>query len=127
GKIYLSPAAVKLRAKNENIVLVRDIPSSDDISAVNLAVGYLTARGARTSHAAVVARHLGKVCIVNCTSLQIDQAHGKCRMGTKELSEGDIITLDGNSGMIYEGEVNARSEKPLNLLAYVDNWKKENI
>ncbi len=127
GKICLSPAAVKLCAKNENIVLVREIPSSDDISAVNLAVGYLTARGARTSHAAVVARHLGKVCIVNCTSLQIDQSHGKCRVGEKELSEGDIITLDGNSGMIYEGEVKARSEKPLNLLAYVDNWKKENM
>lgn len=127
GKILLSPAAVKAHAADEKIVLVREIPSSDDIPAVNLSVGYLTARGGRTSHAAVVARQLGKICIVNCTSLQIDLARGKCRIGEKEFSEGDVITLDGNSGMIYEGEVKVRSERPLDLLAYVSCWEKENM
>jgi pyruvate,orthophosphate dikinase len=127
GKVVFSPAAVRASTGGENIVLVREIPSSEDIAAVNLAKGYLTARGGRTSHAAVVARHLGKICIVNCTSLQIDLVHRKCRMGGKELSEGDVITLDGNSGMIYEGEVKAKSERPLDLLAYVSRWKKENM
>lgn len=127
GKIVFSPAAVRAFAPDENIVLVRDIPSSEDIPAVNLSKGYLTARGGRTSHAAVVARQLGKICVVNCTSLQIDPVRGKCRIGEKELSEGDIITLDGNSGMIYEGEVKARSERPIDLLGHVDRWKKEII
>jgi pyruvate,orthophosphate dikinase len=127
GKIVFSPAAVRTSCRNGNIILVRETPSSEDIPAVNLAKGYLTARGGRTSHAAVVARQLGKICIVNCTSLQIDLAHGKCRIGEKELSEYDVITLDGNSGMIYQGEVKTKSERPLDLLAYVRHWKKENM
>jgi len=83
----------------------------------------LTAKGARTSHAAVVARHMGKVCIVNCSGLEIDLTHHKCHLGGQELREGDTISLDGNSGSIYSGIVGTTYEKPGELLDIVNSWK----
>ena len=100
-------AAARVTA-GARIILIRQDAQTSDISALESAVGLLTQRGARTSHAAVVARQLGKVCLVGCENLQIDVASRTVRFGDITLNEGDVITLDGNDGSIYPGELAAR-------------------
>jgi pyruvate,orthophosphate dikinase len=87
------------------VVLVRQDAETNDIAALEFAAGLLTQRGARTSHAAVVARQLGKVCLVACESLRIDLTARTVRLGDLLLKEGDVITLDGNDGRLYAGVV----------------------
>jgi pyruvate,orthophosphate dikinase len=84
-------------------VLIRRDAETDDIAALEVATGLLTQRGARTSHAAVVARQLGKVCLVGCTALRLDEAQRTLQIGDVVLHEGDEVTLDGNDGAIYRG------------------------
>lgn len=117
GEIALDET--RARSRNEdghNVVLVRRDAETADIAAFEAAAGLLTARGARTSHAAVVARQLGKVCLVSCNELQIDEASRRVRFGTLELKEGETITLDGNEGLVYRGAVKVGIEKPVALL-----------
>lgn len=109
----------------KTVILVRETPSPEDISGIHVSAGFLTARGARTAHAAVVARQMGKVCIVNCQDLKLYPMDRKCRIGEKEFHEGDIISLDGASGEIYEGDVEVISERPVKLLEIVQAWKQE--
>lgn len=103
-------AAARIKA-GVRIILVRQDAETSDITALESAVGLLTQRGARTAHAAVVARQLGKVCLVGCENLQIDAAARtlcwRSENGSSEtnLREGDVITLDGNDGAIYAGEL----------------------
>jgi pyruvate,orthophosphate dikinase len=86
------------------------------MGAMEAASGLLTEHGARTSHAAVVARQLGKVCLVGCEKLQIDEAARRVRLGDLELAEGSIITLDGNEGLVYRGATRVELDKPGGLL-----------
>ena len=127
GKIAFSCEKARDYASNteEAIILVRETPSPDDISGIHVSAGFLTASGARTAHAAVVARQLGKVCIVNCRDLKLYPGGRKCSMGKKEFQEGDIISLNGASGEIYEGSVEVISERPVKLLEIVQAWKME--
>src|SRR5690606_41267563 len=85
------------------IVLVRQDAETRDIAALQLAQGLLTQRGARTSHAAVVARQLGKVCLVGCEELRIDMAARVIKFGDRAFSEGEVITPDGRAGAIQAG------------------------
>lgn len=127
GKIALSNEQAKSYASDTEgqVILVRETPSPDDISGIHFSAGYLTASGARTAHAAVVARGLGKVCIVNCRELLLYPGGKKCSIGRKEFQEGDIISLDGSSGEIYEGKVEVISERPVKLLEIVESWKRK--
>jgi pyruvate,orthophosphate dikinase len=102
------------------VVLVRRDAETSDIAALESAAGMLTQRGARTSHAAVVARQLGKVCLVGCSELQIDEAARIVRIGEATLHEGDVITLDGNDGFLYAGAAQAEKQYPEGLLARLD-------
>ncbi len=105
GAIALDADAVRaLVAQGKAAVLVRQDAETSDIAALQAAQGLLTQRGARTSHAAVVARQLGKTCLVGCTALQIDLGTRSLRLGSQTLHEGDAVTLDGNDGAIYAGE-----------------------
>ena len=81
-----------------------------DISALDLADGLLTQHGARTSHAAVVARQLGKVCLVGCEAMQVDETQRALVLAGTRFQEGDVITLDGNSGLIYAGALRHLAE-----------------
>ncbi|WP_028311066.1 MULTISPECIES: PEP/pyruvate-binding domain-containing protein [Derxia] len=118
GAITLdAEAARRLAATGRAVVLVRHDAETDDIAALETAAGLLTARGARTSHAAVVARQLGKVCLVGCDGLEIDPARRRLRLGDRTLAEGDDITLDGNSGAVYAGALATRAEADAGLLA----------
>jgi len=102
------------------VVLVRRDAETSDIAALDLATGLLTQRGARTSHAAVVARQLGKVCLVGCADLLIDETAHAIKVGDISLQEGDLLTLDGNEGVFYAGAAEVEIEYPEELLARLD-------
>lgn len=104
GEIVLDGARAALRAGDGvATILIRQDAETSDIAALELAAGLLTQRGARTSHAAVVARQLGKVCLVGCESLRIDLPTRSVQFSDTTLEEGDVVTLDGNEGLIYAG------------------------
>jgi len=123
GRVVFSPERAIKDAPSGPVVLVRETASPDDLEGIYAASGLLTAKGARTSHAAVVARHMGKVCIVNCAGLEIDRVNNKCRLGGQVIREGDAISLDGNSGSVYLGIVSTTFETPGELLEIVQSWK----
>ena len=125
GKIVFSSERAKSYASGEAVILVREVPSPDDLPGIHASAGLLTSSGARTAHAAVVARQMGKVCIVNCRELKLDPGGRKCSIGGKEFLEGNVISLDGASGEVYEGEAEVTFEKPIELLKVVDVWKRE--
>lgn len=117
GEIALDEARVRERkAAGADVVLVRRDAETRDLGALDFADGLLTQRGARTSHAAVVARQLGKVCLVGCESLAIDEPGRSVSVGGRELREGDLITLDGNEGVVYAGTIRMEERIPQELL-----------
>lgn len=109
--------------RGEPVILVRPDTSTDDIEALSKAGGLLTATGARTSHAAVVARQMGKVCLVGCEQLAIDADGRKARLGAQSFAEGDLIALDGNSGAIYLADLPIRTETAQRELDIVRSWQ----
>ncbi|MFY9460330.1 MAG: PEP-utilizing enzyme, partial [Aquabacterium commune] len=118
GEIAFDEARARARqAAGAAVILLRRDAETSDIAALEAAQGLLTARGARTSHAAVVARQMGKVCLVGCATLHIDEAQRTATFGELTLREGDVLTLDGNEGRIYAGAVRTVVEAPTELLA----------
>jgi pyruvate,orthophosphate dikinase len=106
GKIVFSADEAEARAKGgEKVVLVRVETSPDDIHGMHAAQGILTVRGGMTSHAAVVARGMGKCCVAGCGALRVDYAAGELRVDDRVLRAGDVITLDGATGEVIQGEV----------------------
>jgi len=103
--VFSADQAVEAVDRGKRVVLVRIETSPEDIHGMNVAEGILTARGGMTSHAAVVARGMGKCCISGCNDLQIDYGSQTARIGTYDLRLGDWITLDGSTGEIYAGTV----------------------
>lgn len=93
--------ARRLKTAGHTVILVRRDAETRDIAALDQAVGLLTQHGARTSHAAVVARQLGKVCLVGCEEMQLDEAGGRMTLGGQVFETGAPLTLDGNEGLIY--------------------------
>ena len=125
GEIVLDETrALARHSAGVPVVLVRRDAETNDIAALELATGLLTQRGARTSHAAVVARQLGKVCLVGCTELQIDEAARTIKIGNTTLHEGDILTLDGNEGALYALAVETEIEYPIELLARLQSLRE---
>jgi len=118
GEIALDETRAQARhAAGVSVILVRRDAETSDIAALEAAQGLLTQRGARTSHAAVVARQLGKVCLVGCEAMQLDEAARTLQFGERVLHEGDVLTLDGNEGCVYAGAVRTVTEEPVALLA----------
>jgi len=105
GKIVLTPErAVGMKARGERVILVRRETSPDDIHGMNAALGFLTARGGVTSHAAVVARQMGKVCVAGCEALEVD-SNSSIRFGSLVLKEGDSLSINGFTGNVYPGDI----------------------
>jgi pyruvate,orthophosphate dikinase len=118
GEVALDEArAVARHEAGVPVVLVRRDAETGDIASLESATGLLTQRGARTSHAAVVARQLGKVCLVGCAELQIDTTARTIQVGDTILQEGELLTLDGNEGVFYAGTAQVEIEYPEELLA----------
>ncbi|MCB0356851.1 MAG: pyruvate, phosphate dikinase, partial [Bdellovibrionales bacterium] len=103
--VFSSEDAVKAQAAGKANVLVRIETSPEDIEGMVAANGILTSRGGMTSHAAVVARGMGKCCVAGCNDLQVDYAQKQIHVNGYVLKEGDIITLDGSTGEVFHGEV----------------------
>ena len=106
GKIrFDADSAERAAAIGEAVILVRLETSPEDIHGMHAACGILTARGGMTSHAAVVARGMGRPCVSGAGSLMIDTVARVLRVGTREWREGDVITVDGSTGDVIDGEV----------------------
>jgi len=106
GKIVLdADTAESWAGRGEKVILVRVETSPEDIHGMHAAQGILTARGGMTSHAAVVARGMGRPCVSGASGVSIDRASRSLRIGSTELKEGDAITLDGASGQVMLGIV----------------------
>lgn len=124
GEIAFDEARARMRhAAGASVVLVRRDAETDDIAALEVAAGLLTQRGARTSHAAVVARQLGKVCLVGCTGLRLDESARTLQLGDTVLHEGDEVTLDGNDGAIYAGTARTVIEPMAELQARLERLR----
>jgi pyruvate, orthophosphate dikinase len=124
GAVVFDADRARAWATREPVILVRSDISTDDVVGIAAAAGVLTSVGGRTSHAAVVARHLGKPCVVGCSDLHLDPERRRASLGTRTLAEGDIVTLDGESGGIYEGLVRVHIERPEDALADVARWQQ---
>ena len=105
GKIVLDADAAAERGTTEPVILVGWETSPDDIHGMIAAQGILTAHGGMTSHAAVVARGMGKPCVAGCEELSIDAENRRIRLAEQDLAEGDVITIDGGSGIVIAGAV----------------------
>lgn len=105
GEVVLSAEAAEAKAKGgAKVILCRTETSPEDIVGMNAAEGILTAKGGMTSHAAVVARGMGKCCVAGCGALAINYEQGVMRIGEHLVREGDVITVDGSSGEVMLGE-----------------------
>jgi pyruvate,orthophosphate dikinase len=124
GAIALDPKACeRLAARGKPVILVRLETSTEDIAGIAASAGLLTARGGRTSHAAVVARQLGKVCLVGCSELRIDAKTRTIRLGGRKFKEGEVVCLDADGGRVFAGEPKAVVERPTEWLAEVAKWR----
>jgi pyruvate,orthophosphate dikinase len=103
--VFSSARAVELAEAGRRVILVRRETNPDDLPGIIAARGVLTARGGKTSHAAVVARGMGKTCVCGADSLEVDVANRRFSVAGTTVSEGDVISIDGTTGRIYPGEV----------------------
>ncbi len=106
GKIYFNALEAEAAVKNgEKAILVRETTSPEDLAGMIAAGGILTAKGGVTSHAAVVARQMGKCCVAGCSEIIVSEDKKELKTKDKVFGEGDIISLDGYDGNVYEGEI----------------------
>jgi len=106
GAVYFTAEdAVAAAQGGKKVILVRQETSPEDIEGMDAAQGILTARGGKTSHAAVVARGMGKCCVSGCTEIKVNEDEKFFTVNGKKFVEGDVISLDGSTGIVYEGAV----------------------
>ncbi|MBP9562467.1 MAG: pyruvate, phosphate dikinase [Acetoanaerobium sp.] len=106
GKIYFhADDVVAAKARGEKTILVRQETSPEDIEGMVAAEGILTARGGMTSHAAVVARGMGKCCVAGCSEIRVDETSKIIKVKNEIIKEGEFISLDGSAGTVYRGEI----------------------
>jgi pyruvate,orthophosphate dikinase len=122
---FASDRAKALAEQGDPVILVRPEISTDDIAGLALAAGILTTIGGRTAHAAVVARHMGKTCLVGCRTLRVDASLCEARLGENTVTEGDWISLDGATGEIFLGKRKIISERPVAELNEISKWRTQ--
>lgn len=126
--VFSADEAERWEAKGEEVLLVRNDTSPEDIHGMKAARGILTARGGMTSHAAVVARGMGKPCITACRGIKINARGRELLVGETVYSEGDVLTLDGSSGEVFEGRAGmmpaSASEEFDTLMEWVDDVRR---
>jgi len=113
--------------KGENVILVRIETSPEDIRGMNAAVGILTQRGGMTSHAALVARQMGKVCVAGCSALNIDYVKRKMTIGQNTVKEGDYISIDGSTGEVIIGRIDTKPSEVLQVVLDKTMKPKESL
>jgi pyruvate, orthophosphate dikinase len=129
--VFSAEDAIQQAKAGRRVVLVRIETSPEDIHGMGAAQGVLTSRGGMTSHAAVVARGMGRVCVVGCTDIRVDYNQKVFTSGETLVREGDVITIDGSSGEVMLGEVRTLmpelGEEFTTLLGWADKQRKLHI
>lgn len=126
GKIYFTAEeAVEASKNGEKVILVRQETSPEDIEGMVCSHGILTARGGMTSHAAVVARGMGKCCVAGCGEIKVDEIAKEVRKDNLVLREGDFISIDGSTGIVYLGEVAKTKVSMTGNFEKLMNWVDE--
>lgn len=122
--VFTPEDACKLVDEGKKVILVRNETSPDDIAGMAVAQGILTARGGMTSHAAVVARGMGKCCVAGCEDIKVDEKNKRFTAKEITINEGDVITLDGSTGRVILGQAPTiepeMTKEAVNLLAWAD-------
>ncbi|WP_297203264.1 pyruvate, phosphate dikinase [uncultured Brachyspira sp.] len=131
GKVvFAADRAEAMKEAGEQVVLVRIETSPEDIKGMNAAEGILTARGGSTSHAAVVARGMGKCCVAGCSALEIDYSNKCMKVGDETVKEGEYISIDGSTGEVMLGKVDTKeaemSEDFKKLMQWADEIRIKN-
>ena len=114
--VFNAPDAEEWNKRGETVILTRIETSPEDIRGMDASVGILTARGGMTSHAALVARQMGKVCVAGCSSLEIDYSTHTMKVAGKVIKEGDWISIDGTTGEVIDGKVATKPSEVLQVL-----------
>ena len=123
GEITLdADSAETIASQGRKVILLRVETSPEDIHGMHAAAGILTARGGMTSHAAVVARGMGRPCVSGAGELRIDTGTGRVFMGETEFKKGDIITIDGMTGQVFRGQVATIKPQLSNAFATLMEW-----
>ena len=134
GRIALtSEKAMEYKAAKVSNILVREETNPEDVEGMRAANGILTARGGMTSHAALVARGWGKSCIVGCSAVHIDMEKGEVKIGEKTFHEGDMLSLNGTMGAVYDVQMpliipEVEKDKEFQeFMGYVDKYRKMGV
>jgi pyruvate,orthophosphate dikinase len=114
--VFNAPDAEEWKRRGEEVILTRIETSPEDIKGMDAAEGILTARGGMTSHAALVARQMGKVCVAGCSALEIDYGTHTMHVNGKVINEGDWISIDGTTGQVLQGKVATKASEVLQVL-----------
>ncbi len=127
--VFTAEEAVECAERHEKVILVRPETSPEDISGMVAAQGILTARGGLTSHAAVVARGMGKACVVGCADISVNEDEGYFQVANLTVRRGDPITIDGSTGNVILGEVALKQPEELTgefgtLISWADRFRK---
>jgi pyruvate,orthophosphate dikinase len=122
---FTAEEAEKLAADHRDVILVRTETSPEDIHGMHAAKGILTARGGMTSHAAVVARGMGRPCVSGAGMLKIDAVRGEMVAGNVTISRGDVITIDGAAGLVFKGTVGLRQPELTGDFGTLMTWADE--
>ena len=123
GKIvFTAEDAKEWAARGEKVVLVRLETSPEDIEGMMAAQGILTVRGGMTSHAAVVARGMGRCCVSGCTEIKMDEENKKFELAGKTFVEGDFLSLDGSTGNIYDGIIETKDAEIAGEFGRIMGW-----
>ncbi|HZK57439.1 MAG TPA: pyruvate, phosphate dikinase [Clostridia bacterium] len=126
GRIYFTPEdVIKAKEAGEKAILVRVETSPEDIGGMVAAEGILTAKGGMTSHAAVVARGMGKCCVAGAGEIRIDNINKVMKVRDKKFNEGEYISLNGNEGIVYEGEIKTQTPEFSGNFAVLMKWADE--
>lgn len=126
GKVvFTTEAAQEMASKGEKVILVRQETSPEDIAGMNASQGILTVTGGMTSHAAVVARGMGKCCVAGCKEIIIEEVKRQFKVNNTIIKEGDWITLDGSTGMVMKDKVKLIQPKLSGNFAELMQWADE--
>ena len=122
GKIYFSASEAEEASSSSKVILVRQETSPEDLAGMVAAEGILTSRGGMTSHAAVVARGMGKCCVAGCNEAIVDENAKTLLVNGKTYNEGDYISLDGSTGNVYTGEIKTVAPELSGNFEKLMNW-----
>jgi pyruvate, orthophosphate dikinase len=122
-----SGSAERLAASGDPVILVRPDTNTADVAGFAVSAGIVTAIGGRTAHAALVARQMGKPCIVGCAELAVDAASQSAQLAGAAIKEGDWLSIDGEAGTIYLGQCHVAVDRPEAELAEIELWRTKSL